>query len=151
MHTQTLDCPIFDHRHRVARRSTRSTFENSSAYNSIVKRSVAKPILGKRISKVRSAFSTFIFHSLIFQSNILLIILNDCTISDDAECELNCKPIGMNYFATMSNTVIDGTTCYTPTDFARRNISGRAMCVDGICKVNRFGNLHSQNYTNAMN
>ncbi|TMW41616.1 hypothetical protein DOY81_013304, partial [Sarcophaga bullata] len=35
-------------------------------------------------------------------------------IKDDAECELNCKPLGMKYFATLNATVIDGTPCEKP-------------------------------------
>lgn len=54
---------------------------------------------------------------------------------DEAECELNCKPIGMNYFALLQDRVIDGTSCLFPVDFVQQNHSGRAMCVDGICKV----------------
>ncbi|EAT46443.1 AAEL002398-PA [Aedes aegypti] len=56
-------------------------------------------------------------------------------IKDDAECELNCKPIGMRYFATLNKTVIDGTPCRKPTEYFRRNNSGRGICVDGICKL----------------
>lgn len=54
---------------------------------------------------------------------------------DEAECEMNCKPIGMNYFATLGDRVIDGTSCLFPIDFVRQNHTGRAMCVDGVCKV----------------
>lgn len=54
---------------------------------------------------------------------------------DEAECELNCKPIGMNYFALLRDRVIDGTSCVFPVDFVQQNHSGRAMCVDGVCKV----------------
>lgn len=69
------------------------------------------------------------------------------SFTDDAECELNCKPIGLNYFATLNNTVIDGTTCYLPVDLTRRNISGRAMCVDGICKVTERGDVEISEIT----
>lgn len=48
---------------------------------------------------------------------------------------MNCKPIGMDYFAMLKDRVIDGTSCSFPVDFVRQNHSGRAMCVDGICKV----------------
>lgn len=61
------------------------------------------------------------------------------SLSDDAECELNCKPLGMKYFATLNDTVIDGTPCQRPAEYYRSNRStplGRAICVDGICKVN---------------
>lgn len=54
---------------------------------------------------------------------------------DDAECELNCKPLGMKYFATLNSTVIDGTPCEKPAEYYRSNYKGRAMCIDGICKV----------------
>lgn len=54
---------------------------------------------------------------------------------EDAECELNCKPIGMRYFATLNKTVIDGTPCSKPTEYFRRNNSGRGICVEGLCKV----------------
>ncbi|XP_055643965.1 A disintegrin and metalloproteinase with thrombospondin motifs 7 [Toxorhynchites rutilus septentrionalis] len=56
-------------------------------------------------------------------------------IKDDAQCELNCKPIGMRYFATLNKTVIDGTPCSKPTEYFRRNNSGRGICVEGICKA----------------
>ncbi|XP_030240028.1 thrombospondin type-1 domain-containing protein 4 isoform X1 [Drosophila navojoa] len=59
-------------------------------------------------------------------------------IKDDAECELNCKPLGMKYFATLNDTVIDGTPCQRSAEYYRSNRStplGRAICVDGICKA----------------
>lgn len=54
---------------------------------------------------------------------------------DEAECELNCKPIDMNYFAPLKDRVADGTSCFSPIDFVKQNRSGRAMCVEGVCKV----------------
>ncbi|XP_032595100.2 thrombospondin type-1 domain-containing protein 4-like isoform X1 [Drosophila grimshawi] len=58
-------------------------------------------------------------------------------IKDDAECELNCKPLGMKYFATLNDTVIDGTPCQRPAEYYRSKstYASRAMCVDGICKA----------------
>lgn len=56
-------------------------------------------------------------------------------IKDDAECELNCKPLGMKYFATLNNSVIDGTACFRPAEYYRSNYLGRAICVGGICKA----------------
>uniref|UniRef100_A0A1B0C086 Uncharacterized protein n=1 Tax=Glossina palpalis gambiensis TaxID=67801 RepID=A0A1B0C086_9MUSC len=56
-------------------------------------------------------------------------------ITDDAECELNCKPIGMKYFATLNNTLIDGTMCFHPAEYYRYNYQEGAVCVNGICKV----------------
>lgn len=35
----------------------------------------------------------------------------------------------------LKDRVIDGTSCSFPSDFIRQNRSGRAMCVEGICKV----------------
>lgn len=61
--------------------------------------------------------------------------------TEDAECELNCKPIGMKYFATLNRTVIDGTPCSKPMEYFRRNNSKRAVCVDGICKVSNHSYL----------
>lgn len=73
--------------------------------------------------------------------NVCLKILSSYRNSiDDAECELNCKPIGLNYFATLNERVVDGTSCFKPSEFLklRRNHAGKAICVDGICKVSRF-------------
>ncbi|XP_058815718.1 A disintegrin and metalloproteinase with thrombospondin motifs 7-like isoform X1 [Topomyia yanbarensis] len=41
----------------------------------------------------------------------------------------------MRYFATLNKTVIDGTSCSKPTEYFRRNNSGRGICVEGICKA----------------
>uniref|UniRef100_A0A182F546 ADAMTS cysteine-rich domain-containing protein n=1 Tax=Anopheles albimanus TaxID=7167 RepID=A0A182F546_ANOAL len=59
-------------------------------------------------------------------------------VKEDAECELNCKPIGMRYFATLNKTVIDGTSCIKPTDYFRRGNGRRGICVEGVCK-GQFG------------
>ncbi|KFB40992.1 AGAP010001-PA-like protein [Anopheles sinensis] len=65
-------------------------------------------------------------------------------VKEDAECELNCKPIGMRYFATLNKTVIDGTPCIKPTEYFRNNEStvGRGICVEGVCKVGERSCLH---------
>uniref|UniRef100_A0A1I8PD91 PLAC domain-containing protein n=1 Tax=Stomoxys calcitrans TaxID=35570 RepID=A0A1I8PD91_STOCA len=60
-------------------------------------------------------------------------------VKDDAECELNCKPVGMEYFATLNATVIDGTPCEKPAEYYRSNYRGRAMCIEGICKAVQAG------------
>ncbi|CAD6997442.1 unnamed protein product [Ceratitis capitata] len=57
-------------------------------------------------------------------------------IKEDAECELNCKPLGMKYFATLNSSVVDGTPCFRPAEYFRSNYRQRAMCVDGVCKSN---------------
>lgn len=58
-------------------------------------------------------------------------------ITEDAECELNCKPIGSKFFATFNNTVVDGTLCSRP-DIVRKKFKGRSICVEGVCKVSVF-------------
>lgn len=47
----------------------------------------------------------------------------------------------MDYFAMLKDRVIDGTSCSFPLDFIRQNRSGRAMCVEGICKVRNLFSL----------
>lgn len=44
----------------------------------------------------------------------------------------------MSYFATLNETVIDGTMCTRPTEYLKRNYYGRAICVEGTCKVSFF-------------
>lgn len=56
---------------------------------------------------------------------------------DEAECELNCKPIGLNYYATLNERVIDGTNCLRPIESARLKYTGPAKCVEGVCKVKK--------------
>lgn len=41
----------------------------------------------------------------------------------------------MHYFATLNKTVIDGTECTKPSEYFRRRDNGKAICVEGICKV----------------
>ncbi|KAH8281807.1 hypothetical protein KR054_003092, partial [Drosophila jambulina] len=56
-------------------------------------------------------------------------------IKDDAECELNCMPSGMKSFATLNESVIDGTPCRHPAEYYRSHLWSRAVCVDGACKA----------------
>lgn len=44
----------------------------------------------------------------------------------------------MQYFATLNKTVIDGTECSKPSEYFRRRDNGKAICVEGICKVSRI-------------
>ncbi|XP_019865966.1 thrombospondin type-1 domain-containing protein 4 [Aethina tumida] len=58
------------------------------------------------------------------------------------ECALNCRPMGMSFYATLNKTVIDGTSCARPTTSmgapAPRGTKG--VCIDGYCKsVNSYG------------
>lgn len=131
------------------------TFENNNVFFTTINRFMAKHIRGNHMLLV-SFFCVFLFYIVraiqmagfkyqtqekkrrkieklknrVLERNWLNLIH-----LDEAECELNCKPIGMNYFATLRDRVIDGTSCLFPVDFVRQNHSGRAMCVDGICKV----------------
>ena len=62
------------------------------------------------------------------------ISINICIIllSEDAECELNCRPKNQKYFARLG-TVIDGTLC---TKVSKNQIKHEyAVCVEGKCKV----------------
>ncbi|XP_023031562.2 papilin isoform X1 [Drosophila willistoni] len=70
-------------------------------------------------------------------------------IKDDTECELNCMPSGMKYFATLNDTVIDGTSCYRPAEYYRSNYLSRAMCVDGICKAVQASGAINGLYANS--
>lgn len=56
-------------------------------------------------------------------------------IKEENECELNCKPIGMSYFATLNDMVMDGTSCHRPAEYFTSNYRGSAVCVNGICEV----------------
>ncbi|XP_030764113.1 thrombospondin type-1 domain-containing protein 4-like [Sitophilus oryzae] len=58
------------------------------------------------------------------------------------ECTLNCRPRGLNFYATLNKTVIDGTPCYHPvTSTGKAAHKGtRGLCIDGYCKsVNAQG------------
>nr|CAI5863547.1 unnamed protein product [Callosobruchus analis] len=58
------------------------------------------------------------------------------------ECALNCRAVGMNFFATLNKTVIDGTSCLYPATHTGRSAprGTRGVCVGGYCKVG--GILH---------
>lgn len=73
---------------------------------------------------------------------------------EDAECELNCKPKGMKYFATLNSSVIDGTPCFRPAEYYRSNYRQRAMCVDGVCKVSvkeNYENVYDSSTKGSIN
>ncbi|XP_060516907.1 thrombospondin type-1 domain-containing protein 4 [Cylas formicarius] len=59
-----------------------------------------------------------------------------------AECTLNCRPVGMSFYATLNKTVIDGTPCFHPvTSTGKAAPKGtKGVCIDGYCKsVNAQG------------
>ncbi|CAH1991462.1 unnamed protein product [Acanthoscelides obtectus] len=53
------------------------------------------------------------------------------------ECALNCRAVGMNFFATLNKTVIDGTPCLYPVTHTGKAAprGTRGVCVGGYCKV----------------
>lgn len=56
------------------------------------------------------------------------------------ECVLNCRAAGMNFFATLNKTVIDGTPCLHPVASTGKAAAKgtRGICIDGYCKVSEF-------------
>jgi hypothetical protein len=55
---------------------------------------------------------------------------------DDAECELNCRPVNQKYFARLRETAVDGTHCLKIHNPPKNNASfDRGVCVEGKCKV----------------
>ncbi|XP_050306134.1 thrombospondin type-1 domain-containing protein 4-like [Anthonomus grandis grandis] len=58
------------------------------------------------------------------------------------ECALNCRPKGMNFYATLNKTVIDGTPCYRPVTSTGKSAprGTKGVCINGYCKsVNSHG------------
>ncbi|KAJ3649712.1 hypothetical protein Zmor_021437 [Zophobas morio] len=55
------------------------------------------------------------------------------------ECALNCRASGLNFYATLNKTVIDGTSCKHPMiSYGRPAPSGtRGICIEGSCKNTR--------------
>lgn len=55
---------------------------------------------------------------------------------DDAECELNCRPVNQKYFARLREHAVDGTLCSKVSNPPKNNVSfERSVCVEGKCKV----------------
>nr|CAD7196360.1 unnamed protein product [Timema douglasi] len=48
-----------------------------------------------------------------------------------SRCELNCRAVGFRFYATLNQTVVDGTPC-------RGDFPGRWVCVSDMCKVARM-------------
>ncbi|XP_066245264.1 thrombospondin type-1 domain-containing protein 4 isoform X1 [Euwallacea similis] len=60
----------------------------------------------------------------------------------ETECALNCRPVGMKFYATFNKTVIDGTPCYRPVTSTGKSApkGTKGVCIDGYCKsVNSQG------------
>nr|XP_022913821.1 thrombospondin type-1 domain-containing protein 4 isoform X1 [Onthophagus taurus] len=65
-------------------------------------------------------------------------------IKEGDECALNCLAIGGGFYATLNQTVIDGTSCFKPTTNTGKSapLGIRGVCVEGHCKV-----VESEEYT----
>ncbi|RZF38997.1 hypothetical protein LSTR_LSTR003740, partial [Laodelphax striatellus] len=46
------------------------------------------------------------------------------------ECALNCRALGYRFYATLNNSVADGTSCRPSS----KDRATRAMCIGGMCK-----------------
>lgn len=59
---------------------------------------------------------------------------------DDAECELNCRPINQKYFAKLKEYAVDGTHCTNLHDKPKNhsNSTTKAVCVEGKCRVSKI-------------
>lgn len=56
--------------------------------------------------------------------------------TDDAECELNCRPVNQKYFARLREYAVDGTRCEKIQNQPKNNITyEHGVCVEGKCKV----------------
>lgn len=71
------------------------------------------------------------------------MLINDdfyflCIAGD--ECALNCRPMGMRFYATLNKTVVDGTPCMHPLMSTGKAAppGTRGVCVDGRCKVKSY-------------
>jgi hypothetical protein len=53
------------------------------------------------------------------------------------QCQLNCRADGHRFYATLNQTVVDGTSCWPPPKQhqQRRPAAERWVCVSGECKV----------------
>lgn len=65
---------------------------------------------------------------------------------DDAECELNCRPINQKYFARLREYAVDGTHCskvHLPPKSSNGNETSyeKSVCVEGKCKVSSCENF----------
>lgn len=50
---------------------------------------------------------------------------------------MNCIKKGTNVYAKLNDTVIDGTPCIKSSVYFSHHYRGRAVCVEGICKVSK--------------
>lgn len=81
-----------------------------------------------------------IYYNKCKQINVTLLffILFWIYILDDAECELNCRPINQKYFAKLKEYAVDGTHCTNIHEKPKNHSnSSKAVCVEGKCRVSK--------------
>lgn len=111
------------------------SFGHSSAASLIISHSGVKNTNGSHISKVIGTNQQE-FH--------LTLLINFSSLSqhkkksflDDAECELNCRPVNQKYFARLKEYTVDGTHCTKVLNPPKNNVSyEQSVCVEGKCRV----------------
>jgi hypothetical protein len=99
----------------------------SSAANLTSSLSEVKRTSGSHTSKVRERVSSSSARICLKALSILV---------DDAECDLNCRPVNQKYFARLREYAVDGTHCLKILNPPKNNASfDRGVCVEGKCKV----------------
>lgn len=84
---------------------------------------------GSHISKVGRDFPHQLLEFSVYDGNFV----------EEAECELNCRPINQKYFARLREHAVDGTPCLKVHNPPKNNSSfDRSMCVEGKCKVSEL-------------
>lgn len=108
--------------------SQMQTFEHSSAESLISSRSEGRRTSGSHTSKVMKRTPVPEVFNWLFRHVVL----------DDAECELNCRPVNQKYFARLKEYAVDGTHCTKVHNPPKNSVgSERSVCVEGKCKVSQ--------------
>lgn len=126
MSHKSHSCPSADVVARIAPSRTQ-TFARSSAESLMSSRSEGRRTSGSHTSKVmKRTFTLPEVFNWLFRFAVL----------DDAECELNCRPVNQKYFARLKEYAVDGTHC-TKVHNPPKSGGGveRSVCVEGKCKV----------------
>ena len=71
----------------------------------------------------------------VFKSTYSFALISHFAAPD--ECALNCLASNSGFYATLNQTVQDGTSCFRPTTASGKlaPIGTRGVCIDGHCKV----------------
>ncbi len=51
--------------------------------------------------------------------------------AEKKQCSLNCRPLGYKFYATLNNSVVDGTRCKLPSN-------EEGVCINGQCQVRKI-------------